>query len=197
MSSSGKPLRILLIDEFPERTVLLDEALTVAGHDVMAWLPSSSGLREEVVRVQPDAIIVDVDSPSRDLLDGLRLIHQEMPRPIVMFTHDSDSTTIRKAVRAGVSAYVVDGLSRERVIPILEVAIARFEEFQALRQELEQTKLTLQERKLIERAKGVVMKQRRLDEEEAYRAMRKMAMDRNVRVAELAKSIIAAAELLS
>ncbi len=126
-------------------------------------------------------IIIDTDSPNRDTIEHICCITHNSPRPIVMVTNDTDSHTIRAAVNAGVTAYVVDGLSANRLRPILEVAIAQFEECHAMRCELEQAKLALAERKFIERAKGVVMRQRRLDEETAYKSMRKMAMDRNVR----------------
>ena len=190
-------LHIMLVDSNPERTNTLEEALTAAGHRVVARVITGADLAAEVAAVAPDVIIIDVDAPDRDTLEHMRAISREQPRPVVMFTNDDNAETIRAAVRAGVSAYVVDGLSANRVMPVLEVAIARFEEFQAMREELEQTRATLADRKLIERAKGILMRNSQLDEEAAYRAMRKLAMDRNLRIADLARSLIAASELLA
>jgi response regulator NasT len=123
-------------------------------------------------------------------------ITREQPRPTVMFVDRSDSESIRAAVQAGVSAYVVGGLTPERVRPVLEVAIARFNEFEALRRELESARSTLEDRKVIERAKGILMKSRRLDEDEAFRLLRKLAMDRKMRLAAVARELVAAAEVL-
>jgi response regulator NasT len=189
-------LHIMLVDSNPERTHTLEEALTAAGHRVVARIVAGADLAAEVAAVSPDVIIIDIDSPDRDTLEHMRAISRKQPRPVVMFTNDDNAETIRAAVRAGVSAYVVDGLSASRVMPVLDVAIARFEEFQAMREELEQTRATLADRKLIERAKGILMRNSQLDEEAAYKAMRKLAMDRNLRIADLARSLIAASELL-
>jgi response regulator NasT len=196
MNSTGKRLRIMLVDSFPERTTTVEEALNAAGHQVVARVMAGGDLAADVAAVSPDVIIIDIDSPDRDTLEHMRTISRERPRPVVMFTNDDNASTIRSAVRAGVSAYVVDGLHASRVLPVLEVAMARFEEFQAMRDELENTKSTLAERKLVEKAKGILMRQTRMDEEAAYRAMRKMAMDRNIKIVELARTVIAAAELL-
>lgn len=196
MRTPGKPLRIMLVDRLPERTNTVEQALSAAGHQVVARVMAGGDLAADVAAVSPDVIIVDIDSPDRDTLEHMRTISRERPRPVVMFTNDDNASTIRSAVRAGVSAYVVDGLHASRVLPVLEVAIARFEEFQAMREELEQTKSTLAERKLVEKAKGILMRQTRMDEEAAYKAMRKMAMDRNIKLVDLARTLIAAAELL-
>jgi response regulator NasT len=142
-------------------------------------------------------IIIDRDSPDRDTLEHVCMITRDDPRPIVMFTQDQNRTLMRAALEAGVSAYVVDGLSVERVRPIVEVALARFEQWQALRRELDQAQTNLAERKVIERAKGIVMKQRRCTEDEAYAMLRKLAMDRNQRLAHVAESVITMAELLT
>jgi response regulator NasT len=193
---TNRRLRVMLVDEHPERARELEQSLCQSGHHVAARVAPDMALYQRVQEVQPDVIIIDTDSPSRDILEHICCITHQAPRPIVMFTSDKGTGTIRAAVKAGVSAYIVDGISEHRLQPILEAAIARFEEFHAMRRELAQAKLDLAERKIIERAKGVVMKQCHLDEESAYQAMRKMAMDRNVRMAELARGILAAAELL-
>lgn len=197
MNESDKRLRVMVVDECPERALMVERSLAAGGHEVMARLSSGAGLREQVAHLQPDVIIVDVDSPDRDILAHMHAITRDHPRPIVMFSNDGGGHTIEEAVRAGVSAYVIAGLSEERVIPIMKVAVARFREFQAMRRELAEARMNLAERKVIERAKGALMKQRQLDEEAAYRAMRKMSMERNLKMADLARSLIAASELLA
>lgn len=197
MAPNSKQLRIMLVDSFPERTTTVEAALTAVGHQVVARVMAGGDLAAEVAAVSPDVIIIDIDSPNRDTLEHMRTISRECPRPVVMFTNDDDAGTIRSAVRAGVSAYVVDGLSASRVLPVLEVAMARFEAFQSMREELEQARSTLVERKLVERAKGLLMRQSSMDEETAYKAMRKIAMDRNIRIADLARTLIAASDLLA
>lgn len=189
-------MKIMLVDEQPERFELLDEALRAQGHEVVARVAVGTDLVAAFERARPDVIIVDLDSPGRDTLESMRTISRRTPRPIVMFTSDGDSATIERAVKAGVSAYVVDGLRPERVRPVLDVAMHRFREHQRLRNELEHTRMQLTERKLVERAKGLLMKKRGLDEDSAYQALRRMAMERNLKLAELARSVIAAAELL-
>ena len=196
MAKEARQLNILLVDELPERSLAMEKLLTNLGHKIVARASAGDDLSEIVSRNLPDIIIIDMDSPDRDTLEHMQTISSDRPRPIVMFTNDDDSETIRKAVRAGVTAYVVDGLQPQRVVPILETAIARFNEFQNIRQELESTRNTLEERKLVERAKGILMKQSDYDEETAYKAMQKIAMNRNMKLVDLARSIIAAAELL-
>lgn len=197
MRDEEKRLRVMIVDECPQRALMVERSLRACGHEVIARLVSGVGLREQVAKLQPDVIIVDVDSPDRDILEDMHAINREHPRPIVVFANDADKDTIQVAVRAGVSAYVVDGLQEGRVVPVLEVAIAHFKEFQSMRRELEQAKASLEERKLVERAKGLLMKQCHLAEEAAYAAMRKMAMDRNLRMADLARSLIAASDLFA
>lgn len=196
-STSGPtPLRVLVIDGDAGRSALLERALTDAGHAVVARFNSSERLVDRVEALEPDVIIIDLDSPDRDTLENMHAVSQSRPRPVVMFAEDDNSHSIEKAIRAGVSAYVVDGLAGKRVRPILDVAIARFREYQALRTELDKTRNSLAERKLIDRAKGLLMKQKGLDEDGAYQLLRKAAMDRGQRVADIARSLISAAELL-
>src|SRR4029453_13823934 len=150
----------------------------------------------KVNQAQPDVVIVDMECPDRDVLEHMSQITRNQPRPIVMFVDRSDSESIQAAVQAGVSAYVVGGLHADRVKPVVEVAIARFHEFQTLRRELESARSSLVDRKVIERAKGILMKHRGMAEEDAFRALRKMAMDRKIRLAAVAREVVAAAELL-
>ena len=196
MVKETRQLNIMLVDEMPERSMAMEKLLNNLGHKIVASASAGDDLSEMVNRYLPDIIIIDMDSPDRDTLEHMQTISTDRPRPIVMFTNDDDSQTINKAVKAGVTAYIVDGLKPQRVMPILETAMARFREFQTIRNELEKTRNTLEERKLIERAKGIVMKQSNQDEETAYKSMQKIAMSRNVKLVDLARSIIAAAELL-
>lgn len=190
-------MRILVVDEDSERSAVLREGLERAGHEVIGGPQPASNLTRLVQDLQPEVIIIDTHSPDRDTLEHIVVISQDAPRPIVMFSADNDTEKIREAVRAGVSAYVVDGLAAERVQPIIDVAIARFEELQALRAELEIAQTRLVERKTIERAKGILMKKKGLPEEQAYRLLRKMAMDENLKLVEVADQLVRAARLLS
>ena len=189
-------MRVLVVDESEERAALLRDGLRQAGCEVAASLSSPFALLESVRTEQPDVIVIDTDSPSRDVLEHLVMVTQQTPRPIVMFANDGAPDTIRDAVRAGVSAYVVDGLDPARLKTIVDVAIARFENFQTLRARLADAEDRLVERKLVERAKGLLMKRRSLDEEAAYAALRRMAMDRKLKLGEVAQRILDAADLL-
>jgi len=153
-------------------------------------------LSRQVQDLAPDVIIVDIDSPDRDTLEDMRKVTFEQRRPVVMFAQDGDADVIRAAIDAGVSAYVVDGLKPERVKPVIDVAIARFAQYQDMRVELDKARSTLAERKLVEKAKGILMKRRSCDENEAYQLMRKMAMDQKLRMVDIANRIIDAALLL-
>lgn len=190
-------MKVLLVDDDVMRARLLEGALRDLGHDIIAQIDQREDLLASVRRTQPDIIIVDVESPERDTLEDMHGIQRDMPRPVLMFTHDGDPHKMRTALRAGVSAYVVKGLEVTRVKPILDVAIARFTEHQALRRELQQASTQLAQRKQIERAKGILMQQRSCSEDMAYRALRKMAMDRSRSVAEVAAEVIAAERLLA
>lgn len=190
------PLRVILVDADPERTVTLADALAGQDCEVVARLGPEADLAEQVRTLRPDVIVIDMDSPRRDTLESMRAIHRDQPRPIVMFVDDDDPGLIDQAIRAGVSAYIIDGLDAKRVRPILDVAVARFREQQALRDELEKTKAGLRERKVVERAKGILMEQRGLSEDEAYRQLRKLAMDQNKRLVEVAENLISFAKLL-
>jgi response regulator NasT len=189
-------MRVLVVDESDERAALLREALTAAGHEVAASLSSSLELLRAVETLRPDVIVIDTESPTRDVLEHVVIVSQSSPRPIVMFASDSGGEAIRDAVRAGVSAYVVDGLDSSRVNSIVEVACARFEEFQRLKIELAEANLKLSERKLVERAKGLLMQSRGLSEDDAYHALRKLAMARKQRLGNVAQQLIDSAGLL-
>ncbi len=187
----------MVIDESAERADLLRQGLRDADHIVVATLDSTLDILEQVERTQPDVIVIGVDSPDRDSLEHICVVSQNRPKPIVMFTQERNADTIQAAVHAGVTAYIVDGLESSRVRSILDVAVARFNQFHALQTELAQTKAEIGERKVVERAKGLLMKQRDWDEDTAFRALRKMAMDRNIRLAEAAEQVIAVTKLLN
>ena len=189
-------LRVVLVDDEPVRAKLVKEALEALGFTVVAVFGTGADLPRRIEELVPDVIIVDIDSPDRDILEDMRRVTQVHRRPVVMFAQDGTTDVIRAAVEAGVSAYVVDGLRPERVKPVVDVAIARFAQFQQLRSELDKAKTTLAERKLVEKAKGILMKRRACDEDEAYRLMRKMAMDQKLRLVDIANKVIEAADLL-
>jgi response regulator NasT len=189
-------MRVLVVDESAERAELLREGLLDAGHEVTATLSSPLALLKTIDQLKPDVIVIDMESPTRDVLEHLVFVSQHTPRPVVMFASDGAPETIRAATRAGVSAYVVDGLDPARIRSIVDAAVARFEDYQALRTQLAEANLKLSERKVVERAKGLLMKSRGLDEDAAYSALRKMAMDRKLKLAEVAQRVVDAADLL-
>ena len=189
-------LRVLVIDESPTRAGEICAGLALAGYQVAALLPTALDLAAKVEKIRPDAILIQTDAPSRDTLEHLAVVNAEFPRPVVMFSQDGSGDIIRKAIKAGVSSYVVDGMSPHRLQPILEVAIARFEEFQALRKERDDATQKLADRKVIDRAKGLLMKARGLDEDAAYSALRKLAMDRKQPLIKVAAQVIEMAEFL-
>ena len=193
---SRVPPTVMLVDDQPARAALLEQALRDHGYTVLARLATADGLAAEVRRCTPSVIIIDIDSPDRDTLEHMASLHRDNPHPVVMFAGEDDAGTIERAMRAGVSAYVVDGLQTTRVKSIIDVAIARFREYQALRRELEKTRTELADRKVLDRAKGLLMKRRKVTEEQAYHAIRKMAMDRSQRVIDVARNIIAVMELI-
>jgi response regulator NasT len=189
-------LRVLVIDELEARAGEICAALALAGHQVAALLPTSADLTRQVEEIRPDVILIQTDAPSRDTLEHLAVANEAAPRPVVMFTRKGDSRLMRKAFKAGVSAYVVDGFTRERLKPLIELAIARFEEHQELKHERDDATQKLAERKIIDRAKGVLMKARAMDEDTAYAALRKLAMDRGQPLSKAAADVVAMAKVL-
>jgi response regulator NasT len=189
-------LRILLIDDTALKLGRLRAALTGAGFEVMEAAGMTIDLPGEVERLRPDVILIDTDSPGRDVMEQVILTNRDRPRPIVMFTDEHDPQVMRQAIRAGVSAYIVEGIQAERLQPILDVAMARFDSDQALRAELSARDQQLAERKRIELAKGLLMKLKRCDEAAAYTLMRKQAMSRQQKLIQVAEQIIAMNEML-
>jgi two-component system, response regulator / RNA-binding antiterminator len=190
-------LRVMLVDDSHEDASPLKQSLLDAGYEVVATTSTAAALLERVATLQPDVIIIDTESPTRDTLEQLSFVSREQPRPIVVFTDDRENATIQAALRAGVSAYIVAGMQSDRLKPILDVAVARFEQERALRDELKDAHDRLAERKLIERAKGLLMQQKNVSEDDAFRMMRKLAMDRNRRLVDVATQIIDIADMQS
>jgi response regulator NasT len=189
-------MRVMLVDPRPSRREVLGPALKTEGFDIIACVSPDDDLLGAVARFAPDVVLIDIDSPNRDTLENLRSVQAHQPRPMVMFTQDDAGESIRRAVDAGVTAYIVDGLENRRVRPIVDAAMARFAQYRALETELEQARGKLEERKLIERAKGLIMEQQGVSEADAYQAMRRLAMRKNKKLAEIADGVISAAELM-
>jgi two-component system, response regulator / RNA-binding antiterminator len=190
-------LRVLIVDSSPERAAVLEQALGDSSYQVAGRFTSCVSLHARVAELNPDIIIIDIESPDRDTLENMRHVTRDNPKPIVIFAEQGDTEIIQNAIRAGVSAYVVDGLSRNRVRPVMDVAIARFREFQALQKELAEARNRLEDRKFIDRAKGLLIDKYKMTEEDAYSALRKMAMNRNLRIADVARNVIDMLETLS
>jgi len=191
-----KDLRIVILDQNPLRTAVLREGLAEAGHHQVTVLESSLDLEERLRAIDADIVIVDLENPNRDVLEQMIRISGAEARPVAMFADSSDTSMIAAAIDAGVSAYVVDGLRKERVKTIVDLSISRFNAFARLREELALAKSQLADRKAIDQAKALVMKAKAISEEQAYAMMRKVAMNEGKKIADVARSILIAAELL-
>lgn len=179
-----------------ERSRSLRIGLLEAGYNIVAVLPADAFLPDRIAQIQPDMIVVDAESQARDILEHVVFATRDDRRPIVMFTDDEDTSHVGDAIAAGVSAYVVAGLASERIKPVLEVAMARFRHEENLRRELADARTQLEERKLIDRAKGLLMSKQGCSEQEAYARLRKTAMDRGLKLAEVAQRLIDVADML-
>ncbi|MGO7586896.1 ANTAR domain-containing response regulator [Rhizobium ruizarguesonis] len=189
-------LTILVIDENAIRASIIEEGLREAGHVRVTVVHEVNGIARIIETLTPDVIIIDIENPNRDMMEHLFQLTRTVSRPIAMFVDRSDTASIEAAVDAGVSAYIVDGLKKERVKPILDMAVSRFNAFNRLRRELADARSALEERKLIERAKGILMKMRGLSEEEAFALLRQTAMNEKKKMSEIAQSVVTAAGLL-
>lgn len=194
MKPSG--LNVLVIDENRIRAAIIEEGLRDAGYDQVTVMGVMHGLARRIADLNPDVIVIDLENPNRDMLESMFQLSRAVQRPIAMFVDKSDEASIEAAVEAGVSAYIVDGLKQERVRPILKMAISRFNAFSRLNRELEETRGELENRKVIDRAKGLLMRSRGLSEDEAYALLRRTAMNQNRKIAEIAQSLVTAAGLL-
>ncbi|MCW4115259.1 ANTAR domain-containing protein [Aurantimonas sp. MSK8Z-1] len=189
-------LSILVVDEKRARAAIIEDGLREAGHTQVTLVTEMRGLVREIERLAPDVIVINLENPNRDRLEHFFQVSRSVQRPVAMFVDRSDTASIEAAIEAGVSAYVVDGLKKERIKPILDMAISRFNAFRRLQQELEQARGELEERRLVDRAKAILMKRRGLDEPSAYALLRRTAMNENRRIAEVARSLVTAQSLL-
>ena len=187
--------KIVIVDENPIRAAILEDGLREAGHVQVVRIDEMTHLLARIYTIDPDVILIDLENPSRDVLEQMFQVSRAVKRPVAMFVDQSDRASIEAAVDAGVSAYIVGGLRKDRVQNILDLCISRFNAFSRLEGELERTRSALEERKVIDRAKGILMQAKNLSEETAYALLRKTAMNENKKIAEVAQSVITAAEL--
>jgi response regulator NasT len=197
MPAAPKPLSILVIDENRLRASIIEAGLREAGYDNLTVVHDVTGIARRISEIEPDVIVIDLENPNRDMLENMFQLSRAVKRPIAMFVDRSDSASIEAAVDAGVSAYVVDGLKQDRVKPILDMAISRFNAFSRMARELDEARSELENRKLVDRAKGILMATRGLSEPQAYALLRKTAMNQNRKISEIAESLITAAGLLA
>jgi two-component system, response regulator / RNA-binding antiterminator len=195
MGAEATP-KIVIVDESPIRAAILQEGLREAGFTEVVHISEMQSLLARIYALDPDIILIDLENPSRDSLEQMFQVSRAVRRPIAMFVDQSDAASIQASVDAGVSAYIVDGLKKERIKPILDLCVSRFNAFARLQDELDRTKSALEERKVIDRAKGILMKLKGLTEDEAYVLMRSTAMREKKKIGEIAQSILTASELL-
>lgn len=189
-------LRVLIVDQNLMRASILEEGLREAGYRKLVVVRDMQNLLRRIVDEEPDVILIDLENPNRDVLEQMFQVSRVVARPVAMFVDQSDSSTIEAAIESGVGAYVVDGLRKERVKAVVDTAISRYNAFNKLREERDQARQQLEDRKVIDRAKGILMKEKGLTEEEAYALMRSAAMRDNLRISQVAQSVITAARLL-
>jgi two-component system, response regulator / RNA-binding antiterminator len=195
MGAESSP-KIAIVDESPIRAAILEEGLREAGYTDVVRIDEMQSLLSRIYALDPDVIVIDLENPSRDILEQMFQVSRAVRRPIAMFVDQSDAASIQASVDAGVSAYIVDGLKKERLKAILDLCISRFNAFSKLQDELDRTRSALEDRKVIDRAKGILMKLKGLTEDEAYVLLRSTAMREKKKIAEIAQSILTASELL-
>lgn len=188
-------LSILVIDANPDRARIVETGLVEAGYAKVMTIQATANLTARIQAVAPDVVIIDLENPDRDTLEAMFQVSRAVQKPIAMFVDRSDQSAMAAAVAAGVSAYVVDGLKKERIQPIVEMAVMRFHAFDKLRRERDEALTALADRKVIDKAKGILMRQKALDEEQAYALMRKTAMKHGRKIADIAQSVVTAAEM--
>jgi two-component system, response regulator / RNA-binding antiterminator len=191
-----KRLSIIVVEKDRDRALMIVDGLRDAGDFDVMVIAEDTGLARRIVQRNPDLVLIDAGNPSRDVLEDLALATAPMDRPVAMFVDQTDGTLTRAAIEAGMSAYVVDGLRADRIKPILDAAIARFHMLQKMRLELAEARRALEDRKVIDRAKGVLMRARGIGEDEAYALLRKTAMDQGRKLAEVANALVMTADLL-
>lgn len=193
---SGSLPSVLIIDENAARASIIEAGLRTAGHGQVTIIDSVDGIAAKIIALEPDVIVIDLENPNRDMLENIFQLTRAVKRPIAMFVDRSDRETMQSAIDAGVSAYVVDGLRQERVKNILDMAVSRFNAFSRLERELEEARGALEGRKIVERAKVLIMKSRGLDEDAAYKLLRTSAMNQNRKIVDVAESLVMSADLL-
>src|SRR5215216_2100755 len=194
MAAESSP-KIAIVDENPIRAAILEEGLREAGFTAVERVAEMNNLLARIYTIDPDVILIDLENPSRDVLEQMFQVSRAVRRPVAMFVDQSDAASIEAAVDAGISAYIVGGLRKDRVQNILDLCISRFNAFSRLEGELERTRSALEERKVIDRAKGILMKAKNLSEETAYALLRKTAMNENKKISDIAQSVVTAADL--
>lgn len=187
--------KVLLIDEDSAKTKMLTESLEIAGFSVVGHVSCEDDILTAIQLCQPDVLVIDMESPDDYIFNQLFEINKQCPKPIVFFAEKGEVDVIQQAVKAGVSAFVVDGLAATRIKPVIELSIERFKEMQSLYKELSETKTNLEERKIVERAKGILMSKKKVSEDEAYKSLRKLAMEQNKKLIDVARSMIELSEL--
>lgn len=190
------PVKIVIVDESSIRAAILEEGLREAGFTEVERIAERRNLLKCVYSIDPDVILIDLENPSRDELEQMFQVSRAVRRPVAMFVDQSDAASIQASVEAGVSAYIVDGLKKERIKSILDLCVSRFNAFAKLQNELERARSDLEERKTIDRAKGILMRAKKLSEDQAYKLMRGVAMRESKKIVDIAQSIITASELL-
>lgn len=190
-------LSIIVVEADRDRAIQIVDSLREAGFERIQVIAEASGLAAQINAAEPDLVLIDMADPTRDMLEEMALASGPLDRPVAMFVDQSDDALTTAAIEAGVSAYVIDGMRPDRVKPVLDAAIARFQMFKRMRTELAETKRALEERKVIDRAKGMIMKARKVDEDEAYALLRKAAMDQGKRLADVAEALVSSVGLLS
>ncbi len=193
-ASEKRPIRIMLVDDQSERAASVEEKLTAAGFVVLSRLPSATGLLFQIEQHQPDLVLIDLQSPGRDVLESLSVVNHYNPKPVVMFTREDDPSYIEEAVDAGVTAYLMDELDTQRVKPIIDLAIAQFKHYQSLRTALNEAQTKLESQSVIEKAKKLLMNQHKIDEEKAHKTLQTLSMDTNQSLPQAAKAVISIIE---
>ncbi|MBN7796737.1 ANTAR domain-containing protein [Parahaliea mediterranea] len=187
---ASAPLRLILVDDNPERAAAVERSLSQPGLEVVSVIATASGLLYQMAQLEPDVVVIALDSPDRDVLESLSIASAHNPRPVVMFSGSGDSRFIGDAIRAGVTAYQAEDINPERVRAVIDVAMAQFAAFDELKRELDRTRAQLAQRKVVEKAKGLLCAAHGVTEDEAFRTIRKLSMDQNRTLAETARGII-------
>lgn len=191
--ASTNSLGVMVLDDHPERAAMVEASLVKAGFRVLSILSTSSGLLHQIEQHRPDVILIDLESPDRDVLESLAIVNAHNPTPIVMFSETDDQGFVADALRSGVTAYQGQGLDPDMVKPVIEVAVSQFRNFETLRNELQRTQDELEDHRAIERAKVMLARQQNISSEQAYALLRKLSMNRNQRLGDVARSVLGTA----